>query len=229
MNTEINITMNTKKMTDTQKAKTADQTLKINSKKLVKLAAKARAAYAKEHKADGMVVDWRAKQLKAGIEMGECLNEAKAILPFKGFVKWCRVNFRKLTQRTLNRYMAVARNKALMSHAKGLRDAYKNCSTDKSASKSEGKSKTETDFGEIKQHLTEATRLLNGYPDLIAYEGADVVCEMVEALNVWSADYRERSERHKLNKQHDDEFEEAVADGHQPSTLEQNGEHVTTE
>lgn len=200
-----------------------------NTEKLAELATRVRAAYTKEHEADGMVVDWRAKQLKAGIEMGDCLNDAKALVPFKEFVKWCRKNFPELTQRTLNRYMSVARNKAHVSHAKGLRDAYKNCSTGKSACKSDEKSDTEKDFEKVQQHLTKAARLLNDYPDLIACEGADAICDMVEALHIWAADYRERSERHKLNKQHDAEFEAADADGQQPTTPEQNGEYVTTE
>jgi hypothetical protein len=42
-----------------------------------------------------MVVDWKAKRLKAGISMGEYLIEAKSLLPFGGFVKWCRCRNRR--------------------------------------------------------------------------------------------------------------------------------------
>jgi hypothetical protein len=211
--------------TETKPSESADGTAKANTERLAELATKIRDAYAKEHEAGGMVVDWKAKQLKAGIEMGECLLEAKSLLePFKGFVKWCRDNFSDLSQRTLNRYMKLARNKdeTHVSQATGLRDAYEKCS----GAESDGQSDVQKDWAKIRRHLSKAKDMLNGFTDLASCEEADTVCELVDALNTWVAGYRGAD---RLNTLKDVNCDIPLNDAKQPTTPEENAEYATAE
>ena len=127
------VTANT---TETTQSEVTTSTAPDNSERLAELATKVRSTYADEQKADGMVVNWKAKKLKAGIEMGEYLIEAKSLLPFGEFVKWCKVNLTGLNQRTLNRYMKLAEKKTELSQVKGLAAAYQITSTAQPAGES---------------------------------------------------------------------------------------------
>jgi len=247
MNTETNKAMNTETMnattnevdaitantnpttTETTPSESASGPVKDNSERLTELATKIRDAYAKEHEADGMVVDWKAKQLKAGIEMGEYLIEAKSLLPFKGFVKWCRENFPDLAQRTLNRYMKVARHKdeTHVSQAKGLRDAYQGCSQADGETESDGKSDVHKDFEKIKRLLAKAKDMLNDYPDLAPCEEADTVCDLVDALHDWATDYRANGD--SLAKHRDTGAEVSLGDDTQPEASEEEAVFSTAE
>jgi hypothetical protein len=190
------------------------------------LATKIRAAYAKEEKAGGMVVDWKAKQLKAGIEMGEYLIEAKSLLPVRGFVKWCRDNFPDPAQRTLNRYMKLAREKdeTHVSGAKGLRDAYKKSSA---PAESDGQSDGHKELAKIQRLLSKAKDALNGYTDLAPCEEADTICGVVDALADWVAKYR--GEAGGLNRLKDVNCEVPLNGAEQPTTPEENAAYATTE
>ena len=211
--------------TETKPSDSADGTATVNTERLAELATKIRDAYAKEHEADGMVVDWKAKQLKAGIEMGEYLLEAKSLLePFKRFVKWCRQNFSDLSQRTLNRYMKLARNKGEthVSQATGLRDAYEKCS----GAESDGHSDVQKDWAKIRRHLSKAKDMLNGFTDLAPCEEADTICELVDALKDWVTGYRGADRLHSLK---DVNCEVPLNGAKQPTTPEENAEYATAE
>lgn len=236
MNTQENevdaITANTDATTTaTVPSESANGPLKDNTERLAELATKIRDAYAKEHEAEGMVVDWKAKQLKAGIEMGEYLIEAKSLLPFKGFVKWCRENFPNLTQRTLNRYMKLARNKdeKHVSQAKGLRDAYEKCSASDRQGESDGESDLRKDFETIKRHLSKAKDVLNDYPNLAPCEEAETVCDLVDALTDWVMEYRARDDGHSLDRHRDSDVEIPLGDENQPNVAEEETEFSTAE
>lgn len=216
-----------------------------NVGRLAELAGKIRDAYATEHQADGMVVDWGKKQLAAGIEMGGYLNEAKILVPAKGFIKWCRANFSDLNQRTLNRYMKIARNATLVSQASGLKEAYEKSSTaetkmDSDASdtpephevgeatltaETEEPSDFENDFKKINGHLTKAKDILNGYQKLVACDEADAVCDLIDALALWVSDYRKNGN----NLFSLPPIEVSLDDDQQPTTPEHKGELVPTE
>ena len=212
--------------TETKPSESADEPTKADTERLAELATKIRDAYAKEHEADGMVTDWKAKQLKAGIEMGEYLLEAKSLLePFKGFVKWCRENFSDLSQRTLNRYMKLARKKdeTHVSEAKGLRDAYEKCSSDKS----NGQSDEDKTLAAIQRHLSKAKDLLNGLTALAPCENADGICVLVDALSDWAAKYR--GEADGLNRAKDVDFEFPLNGEKTDPTPETKAEYATAE
>lgn len=213
-------------ITETTPSESVSGPVNDNSEKLAELATKIRDAYAKEQEADGMVKDWKAKQLKAGIEMGEYLIEAKSLLePFKGFVKWCRENFSDLSQRTLNRYMKLARNKdeTHVSEAKGLRDAYEKCST----AESDGESDVHKELAKIQRVLAKAKDALKGYTDLAPCEEADAICEVVDALADWVSEYRDKTD--SLSRFKDVECEMPLNEEKQPTTPETNAEYVTAE
>lgn len=249
MNTETNKPMNAETMntptnevdaitaninpttTETIPSESTSGPVKDNTERLAELATKIRDAYAKEHEADGMVVDWKAKQLKAGIAIGEYLIEAKSLLPFKGFVKWCRANFPDLNQRTLNRYMGIARNKdkTHVSQAKGLRDAYKKCSASDRQEESEGESDLHKDFETIQRHLSKAIKLLNPHPDLAPCVEADAVCDLVDALNAWVTDYRAGADGDSLAKHRDSGVEISMGDEKQSAVSEEDAEYATAE
>lgn len=249
MNTETNNPMNAETMntptnevdaitaninpttTETVPSESTNGPLKDNTERLAELATKIRDAYAKEHEADGMVVDWKAKQLKAGIEMGEYLIEAKSLLPFKGFVKWCRENFPDLAQRTLNRYMKVARNKdeTHVSQAKGLRDAYQGCSQADGEAQSTEEGDLHKDFEKIKRHLSKAKDMLNDYPGLASCEEADTICDLVDALHDWVTEYRATGDGHSLDRHQDSDVEIPLGDEKQPETAEKEAEFSTAE
>lgn len=213
-------------ITETTPSESASGPVKDNTERLAELATKIRDAYANEHEADGMVVDWKAKQLKAGIEMGEYLIEAKSLLePFKGFVKWCKESFSDLSQRTLNRYMKLARNKdeTHVSQATGLRDAYEKCS----GAESDGQSDGHKELAKIQRLLSKAKDTLNCYTNLAPCEEADTICELVDALADWVAKYRGKADRlHSLN---DVNCEIPLNDAEQPTTPEENAEYATAE
>lgn len=217
-------------ITETTPSESASGPVKDNAERLAELATKIREAYSKEQEADGMVVDWKAKQLKAGIEMGEYLLEAKSLLePFKGFVKWCRDNFPDLSQRTLNRYMKVARNKdeTHVSQAKGLRQAYEGCSDAEGKSESSEETALQADFHKIKQHLNKAKSLLSPYADLAPCEEADTVCDLVDGLALWVSEYRDKTD--SLSRFKDVDCEMPLNEDKQPSTPEKDAEYVTAE
>lgn len=217
--------------TETIPSESANGPMKDNTERLAELATKIRDAYAKEHEADGMVVDWKAKQLKAGIEMGEYLIEAKSLLPFGKFTKWCQENFGDLTHRTLIRYMAIARNKdeTHVSQAKGLRDAYKKCSSSDRQGQSDGESDLHKDFEKITRHLSKAKDILNAYPDLAPCEEADTVCDLVDALSDWVTEYRAGANGHSLTKHRDSDVEIPLGDEEQLDIAEKEAEFSTAE
>lgn len=200
-----------------------------NAERLTQLATKIRTAYNERHKSEGKVEDWKAKQLKAGIELGEYLLEAKKLAD-KKFMAWCRDNFPELCHRTLNRYMTIAVNKCETHVAKagGLRKAYKACAKDQQTDAPE-KAGFSKDAAVIKRHLMKVLKCLNSYSDLIACEEADAICDLVDALNIWSTDYRDRTNRQSLNKHRDAEFEMRLADDKEAPTSSQGTEFVTTE
>lgn len=238
MNTPTNevdaITANTSPTTtETNPSESTGGPVKDNSERLAELATKIRDAYAKEHEAGGMVVDWKANQLKAGIQMGEFLLEAKSILmPVKQFVKWCRDNFPDLSQRTLNRYMKIARSKdeTHVSQAKGLRDAYEKCSAANQQTDETGEAELlHKDFEKIQLHLSKAITLLNPYPDPDPCEEADAVCDLVDALNAWATEYRARANGQPLSKHRDSGVGISLGDEKQPDMAEQEAEFSTAE
>lgn len=200
-----------------------------NADKLAQLATKIRTAYHERHKSEGRIKDWKAKQLKAGIELGEYLLEAKKLAD-KQFMAWCRDNFPELCHRTLNRYMTIAVNKCEthVSKAGGLRQAYKGCAKEKEAGAPE-----EAGFNKaaaaIKRQLTKALSCLNSYSDLIACEEADAICELVDALNIWCSDYKARADRRALNTLRDAEFEMPIADDKQTPTASESTDIVVVE
>lgn len=188
-----------------------------NAKRLKELARKIQFAYREKEKCDGMVVDWKEKQLKAGIKMGKYLLEAKPLLPPKQFMGWCRDNFDELSHRTLTRYMKLAKHeKHVTKVASGLRQAYREF-TDPDHKR---KTAQESDFHQIKQHLSKAKNLLNGYPDLIASQEGDLVCDLHDAIGIWVTDYRSRTERHRLNKLRDADFEVALVEDKAKPTVQ---------
>jgi len=216
-------------ITETTPRESVSGPAKDNTERLAELATKIRDAYAKEQKADGMVVDWKAKQLKAGIEMGEYLIEAKSLLPFGKFTKWCQENFGDLTHRTLIRYMAIARNKdkTHVSQAKGLRQAYKGCSDAEGKSASSEETALQADFQEIKQHLNKAKSLLSPYADLAPCEEADTICDLVDALALWVSEYRDKTD--SLSRFKDVDCEMPLNGEKKDPTPEEKMEFVTAE
>lgn len=218
--------------TETIPSESTSGPVRDDAERLAELATKIRDAYAKEREADGMVVDWKAKQLTAGIEMGDYLIEAKLLLkPVHGFVKWCRQNFPDLAQRTLNRYMGIARNKdkTHVSQAKGLRDAYEKCSASDRQGESDGESNPNKDFEKIKRHLCKAKDMLNAYPDLAPCEEADAVCDLVDALSDWVTEYRAGANGHSLTKHRDSDVEIPLGYEEQPDIAEKEAEFSTAE
>lgn len=211
--------------------------VKDNSERLTELATKIRDAQAKEHEADSIVVDWKARQLKAAIEMGEYLIEAKSLLPSKKFVKWCRESVPDLGQRTLNRYMKVALNqdKSHVSQAKGLREAYQGCSqadretesTEEDDLQSTHEDDRHKDFEKIQRELSKAIKLLNPAQD--PCEEANVICDLVDALNAWVTAYRAKAAGHSLIKSQNSGVEIPMSLGKQlHDVLETNAEHYVT-
>ena len=209
--------------TETKPSESSAEPAKANTERLAELATKIREAYAKEHEADGMVVDWKAKQLKAGIEMGEYLIEAKSLLRFKGFVNWCRDNFPDLSQRTLNRYMKIARKKTHVSQANGLRDAYEKCST----AESDGQSEVHKELAKVQRLLSKAKDALSSHTGLATCEEADTICELVDALADWVDKYRGNADG--LNRLKDVDCEIPLNDEAQAPTPKQDAEYATTE
>lgn len=212
---------------ETKPSESVGEPSPADTERLAKLATKIRAVYSKEEKAGGMVEDWKKKQLKAGIEMGEYLIEAKSLLePFKGWVKWCRENFSDLSQRTLTRYMKLARNKdkTHVSQAKGLRDAYEKCSA---LAESDGQSDLHKGLAKIQRVLSRAKDTLNGYTDLAPCDEADTICEVVDALGEWAANYRGNADG--LNRLKDVDFEFPLNGEKKETTPEPNAELATAE
>lgn len=216
MKSKINEGAAIKANTNTTKTQTnPDESANVNKERLAELAAKIRNAYNKEHESGVMVTDWKAKQLKAGIEMGTYLKEAKSLLPHKKFLPWCRDNFADLSHRTLNRYMRIAGNKdeTHVSNAAGLRQAHMACS--KPAIKPESTHKIDLD--RVQQHLIKAKDMLNSYTNLNPCEEADAICDLVCALNIWVNEYKASKDARALNKVGDVEFEMPLGDEKQTS------------
>jgi hypothetical protein len=198
-----------------------------NAKRLEELAEKIRAAHQEEQKCNGMLEDWKKKRLYAGIAIGDYLLEAKSLVPPKQFIAWCRDEFHsKPSHRTLTRYMLLAKQKTHVTKvANGLRQGNLACADPER----KRKSPQQSDFSQIKQHLSKAKNLLNNYPDLISCQEADLVCDLHDAIGIWATDYRSRTERHRLNKLRDAEFDVTLVEDKTKPVVQANAEVTLNE
>ena len=106
--------------------------------------------------------------------------------------------------------------------------AYKACAKEQQTEAPEEAGFTK-DADAIKRHLMKALSCLNNHSDLISCEEADAICDLVDALNGWVTDYRDRSNRQSLNKHRDAEFEMSLTDDKQTTTAPESTEMVVVE
>lgn len=160
------------------------------TERLRELASKIQIAHQTTTECESMLTTWEDRRLRAGLEVGKNLREAKSLLPTGQFVRWCKVSFPNLSHRTLTRYMGLAKNETHVTHcASSLRQGYQACADPKR----KREPSPESDLCRIEDFLSKAEILLSKYQTALRSPKADKICDLLEAMHSWVTAYHERN------------------------------------
>jgi len=160
------------------------------TERLRELASKIQIAYQTAKECESTLKSWEDRRLRAGLEVGKCLREAKFLLPTGQFVRWCNESFPNLSHRTLTRYMGLAKNEThVTNYASSLRQCYRACADPKR----KREPSPDSDLCRIEDLLGKAKILLNKYQNVPPSSDADNICDLLEAMHSWVTAYHERN------------------------------------